>query len=70
MTRHAIIGLSRQRSRRDKLIANLWLLIDKLRKDCLIGEQVLDPREQIADELATLLFAAQESPRPQSNPQK
>lgn len=70
MSRHVIIGLSRQRSRRDKLVQNLFLFIDKLRKDYQHGQRILDPREDIAEHLATLLFVAQESPRPPSIPQK
>lgn len=51
-----------QASKHHELVKALWALVTKLDRDWLPGEDVLDPRNDIAEEIEKLLRAAGETP--------
>lgn len=51
-----------QASKHHELVKGLWALVTKLDREWLPGEDVLDPRDDIADEIEKLLRAAGEEP--------
>lgn len=56
-----ILYQSELMSKHMQLVQDLWALVDRLSNECLEGEDVLDPRGELADEIALLLVKAGET---------